>query len=219
MIAAIATVWFLLTDAGDEFLDQLTGGSEATELDEVSNGGSEIEGEADTEGDDSSIFTSGFDESGLRATSFDPQGNDGAENEAAVSRPFDGDPNTFWLTSRYRDRNFGQLKEGVGLIVEFSEPRAMEDIEIDASRVEWAFTLYAADAAQPTLADWGEPIGTFSNLVESQVIDVDDREVGSLLFWVTDLGVTPGQTAEEYDAEVASDILQQIEISRIELVG
>lgn len=215
MLAAIATVWFLLTDAGDEFLDQFTGDSQSIEQPAVDDREPGVEDGAAEE----SIFTSDFDQAGLRATSFDPQGDPPEEHEEAVSRPFDGDPNTFWFTSRYRDRNFGQLKEGVGLIVEFSEPRAMSDIEIAASRVDWAFTLYAADTAQPTLAEWGEPVGSFSNLGEGEVIDVDDREVGALLFWVTDLGLTPGQTAEEYDAEVGADILQQLEISRIELVG
>ena len=104
--------------------------------------------------------------------------------------------------------------------MEFAEPRSMEDLEIDASRVDWAFTLYAADTAQPTLAGWGEPINSFSNLGQNEVLDVDDRDVGSLLFWVTDLGMAPGQTAEEYEAQIAgNEIIQQLQISRIELVG
>ncbi len=222
MVAAVATVWFLVTDAGDEFMEQLTGGFRSEQVDgadgdTTTNADSSDSGQGVTS---DSIITTEFNADGLRATSFDPQGNDGVEHEEAVSRPFDGDVDTFWLTSRYGDRNFGQLKEGVGLIVEFAEPRSMEDLEIDASRVDWAFTLYAADTAQPTLAGWGEPINSFSNLGQNEVLDVDDRDVGSLLFWVTDLGMAPGQTAEEYEAQIAgNEIIQQLQISRIELVG
>ncbi len=234
MVAAVATVWFLLTDAGESFLErfsgddntviegpagEVTGSAQSENAQPVDPQQDSAEGATD-EADGSPIFSTDFDDTDLRATSFDPFGNDGVENEGQVSRPFDGNPDTFWSTQLYRDRNFGQLKEGVGLIVEFAEPRAMEDIEIDADRLGWAFELYAADAAPATFDEWGDPIGAFTELEVNEVLDVDDRDVGALLFWVTDLGIDPEQTQAEYEADIeARNIIQQLRISRIALVN
>lgn len=223
MVAAVATVWFLLTDAGDSFIEGITGSDDPAVVD-ADNGGVVESEESDTSEEiapepTGPVFTTNFNDAGFRATSFDPFGDDGQEHEEAVSRPFDGDLDTFWLTQLYRDRSFGQIKQGVGLIVEFSEPQSITDIEIVANRTDWGFDLYAADAAQATLDAWGEPIGSFRNVGPEAVLDVDDQDVSALLFWVIDLGVDPEQTVEEYEAQVASEIAQQIRISQIELVG
>ena len=231
MIAAVATVWFLLTDAGDALIERFSGGDDvALDADSTEN---EAQDEAGSEGatddvtDEDALTTTPppvidigeFDASGLRVTSFDPAG-DGEEHQEAVSLPFDGDPATFWFTERYLDRNFGQLKQGVGLIVEFSEPRPMQDLMIEANRTGWAFDLYRSDVVQTNFEDWGEPIGSFTDLDPSVLLDVDDGEVSALLFWVTDLGLDPEQTVEEYEAAVASgEPLQRIEIAELELVG
>ena len=129
-------------------------------------------------------------------------------------------PSTFWLTQSYRNRSFGELKEGVGLIVEFSEPRPMQDIEIEANRVGWSFDLYAADVAQSSLPGWGDPIASFSDLGESEVVDVPDRDVTALLFWITDLGLSPDETQEQYEAVLESGVIAQgLQISELVLVG
>lgn len=232
MIAAVATVWFLLTDAGDALIDRFSGDDGSTvvegeELEDGTAGETESENtvEETTDGEDATdipppvIDIGDFDETGLRVTSFDP-GGDGEEHQEAVSRPFDGDATTFWFTERYLDRNFGQLKQGVGLIVEFSEPRPMQDLAIEANRTGWAFDLYVSDVVQTDFDDWGDPIGSFSDLDPSVVLDVDDGEVSALLFWVTDLGLDPEQTLEEYEAVVESrEPAQRIEIAQLELVG
>ena len=231
MIAAVATVWFLLTDAGDALIERFTGDDDPAAVESTTDDEVETESESEdapvetsdaeeaTETPPPVIDIGDFDETGLRVTSFDP-GGDGEEHQEAVSRPFDGDPATFWFTERYLDRNFGQLKQGVGLIIEFSEPRPMQDLAVDANRTGWAFELYTSDVVETNFDDWGEPIGAFSELDPSVVLDVDDREVSALLFWITDLGIDSEQTLEEYEAVVESrEIVQQIEIARLELVG
>lgn len=225
MVAAVATVWFLLTDAGSQFVERLSG-DESVVVDETEEQPavaaeqpeSPAEPTIDEESDAEDLFDTDFDAAGVRATSFDPQG-DGEEHEEAVSRPFDGDTSTFWLTQLYRDRTFGQLKEGVGLIVEFEEPRSIQDIAIDANRTGWALDIFAADTAPASLDLWGQPIGSFEELTESEVLDVEDRDVGALLFWVTDLGLDPTETVEQYEEAVASGIVQQLQISEIELLS
>ena len=230
MLAAIGTVWFLLSQAGERFIERFDGDdntvaqTQDTDDDAVASpdqaaDDNAVAGDDGAAEDTTSAISTDFDVAGLRATSFDPQG-DGAEHEEAVSRPFDGDPSTFWLTQSYRNRSFGELKEGVGLIVEFSEPRPMQDIEIEANRVGWSFDLYAADVAQSSLPGWGDPIASFSDLGESEVVDVPDRDVTALLFWITDLGLSPDETQEQYEAVLESGVIAQgLQISELVLVG
>ena len=202
MIAAIATVWFLLTNSGASFIERITGGDNPTASDNTEDP-APSEGDVDPAGEDGAgeaaeqidqpLFTTDFNSDGFRATSFDPFGNDdGEEHEAEVSLPFDGDPDTFWATSQYGNRNFGQLKRGVGLIVEFGEPQSMQDIEFVTNRTGWAFDLYAADVAQASLADWEEPIDSFTNLDPTGVVDVD---------------VESGRTANRGSADHGNSIL------------
>ena len=230
MLAAIGTVWFLLSQAGERFIERFDGDdntvaqTQDTDDDAVASpdqaaDDNAVAGDDGAAEDTTSAISTDFDVAGLRATSFDPQG-DGTEHEEAVSRPFDGDPSTFWLTQSYRNRSFGELKEGVGLIVEFSEPRPMQDIEIEANRVGWSFDLYAADVAQSSLPGWGDPIASFSDLGESEVVDVPDRDVTALLFWITDLGLSPDETQEQYEAVLESGVIAQgLQISELVLVG
>ncbi len=229
MLAAVATVWFLLTDAGDAIIERFSGDGDTADVEQTEDGDDTQTPETNADATDEPanadqdepfpIELDAFDETGIRATSFDP-GGDGEEHEEAVSRPFDEDPDTFWLTEQYRDRAFGQIKEGVGLIVEFAEPRPIRDLVVEANRQDWSFELYASNSVAASLDEWGEPIGVFANLGPSAVVDVDDRDVTALLFWVTDLGIDPQQTIEEYDAVVESGVIeQQLRIAQLELVG
>lgn len=157
---------------------------------------------------------------GLRAVAFDPLGDNEEHNEAA-SRPFDGDPTTFWLTQQYKTRAFGQLKEGVGLVIELESPRDLTELRVLANRVDWAVSIYEADAPSPALDGWQQPLASFTGLPEQAVLDIPDTpSVASLLFWVTDLGLSPEQSLEEYEALLETDeIAQQLQIFELELIG
>jgi serine/threonine-protein kinase len=50
--------------------------------------------------------------------SYDPQGNDRVENNDSVPAATDGNPSTFWTTDIYTNQSFGNLKSGVGVVVD-----------------------------------------------------------------------------------------------------
>lgn len=155
---------------------------------------------------------------GRRAVSFDPSG-DGEEHAEAVSRPLDGDPTTFWFTEKYKTRTFGQLKPGVGLIVEFETPQPLDELRLLTNRTDWAVEIYEADEPSTALDGWNL-IGEFDTLDPEETLDLPDTSVSALLVWVTDLGLASEQTVEEYDAQVASgEIEQQLQIAELELIG
>jgi tRNA A-37 threonylcarbamoyl transferase component Bud32 len=48
--------------------------------------------------------------------SYDPQGNDRAENDDKLSLATDGNPSTYWETDHYANQDFGNLKDGLGIV-------------------------------------------------------------------------------------------------------
>ena len=228
MLGAVATVWFLITDAGDSLIERLSGANDPAVVEpdaQQTDDPPVVDGNEETTTDESPAdgVAEGdlgeFGADGLRATSFDPMG-DGEEHEEAVLRPFDGDPGSFWFTQLYRDRTFGQLKSGVGLIVQLDEARPVEDITIETDRQDWAIEIYAAESIGASLADWGDPIAAFTGLGPSESLDIDDTDITTMLLWVTDLGIDAEQTIEQYEAELESgEILQIIRVFEVELVG
>ena len=254
VVAAVATVWFLLrpvstavTDGlGDDSAEQDVDNSTQDDQDDVSNTDTagEIvtedvappvtnaettsEGEVDETVTDTSTTSTTTTTSttlppftaGVRALAFDPQGDNDEHSEAA-SRPFDGDPSTFWLTQQYSTRAFGQLKGGVGLIVEFETPIDLTQVRILTNRVDWSVEIYEAEAPQSTLEAWEAPLASFSGLGEDETLDVPATpSATALLVWITDLGLAPGQTVEEQDAQAeAGEIVQQLQIFELEFTG
>jgi hypothetical protein len=230
MIAAVATVWMLLKPAGDAVNDRIGTGGSTSEQDIASTTAqAEIENSttaapatlADEETTTSSTTTTTIAQfvNGVRSTAFDPLGDNDEHNEAAF-RALDGNAGTFWYTQSYTTRSFGAIKEGVGLIIEFEEPRPVDRLLVSANRVGWAARVYEADGVSPSLEGWGEPIAAFSDLGQSADLDVPDISVTSVLLWITDIGLDPEQTSEDYDAQVAAaETVQRLEISEIELVS
>ncbi|HTC81844.1 MAG TPA: hypothetical protein VK848_09955, partial [Acidimicrobiia bacterium] len=105
------------------------------------------------------------DPKGLPAHSFDPFGDDKAENEATVGNVSDGDPNTVWKTSSYNDK-FPKLKPGVGVYIDLGRSSKVHSVKVMATN-GYVAQIYVADQPSTDLAGWGPPrtpggSGTFS---------------------------------------------------------
>jgi len=88
--------------------------------------------------------------------SFDPEGDDGNENDEQVAYVTDGDPSTVWTTSCYKSSTFGS-KTGVGLMVQLNES-ALAQISVAMAESGWSARIYTSNEAGASLADWGDPI-------------------------------------------------------------
>ncbi|WP_420610807.1 hypothetical protein [Candidatus Poriferisodalis sp.] len=123
-------------------------------------------------------------------TDFDPAGDDRIEHPERLIFINDGDPGTGWSTARYNTRDFGGLKDGVGLIVVLygDEPHSVERLLIDSPTVGWSFELYASSERNRTLIDWGSPVATAQDITGSTTLEVPSAEAAALLVWITDLG-------------------------------
>jgi len=67
------------------------------------------------------------------AKDFDPPpGGNGSENPADVPDAYDGAPGTYWLTQKYYGRpDFGNLKPGVGLVLDLGKLQQVSSVKVD----------------------------------------------------------------------------------------
>jgi len=119
--------------------------------------------------------------------SFDPQA-DGEEDEVDVGLAIDGDPATAWATSRYSTRDFGNLKQGVGLYVELAGVRSLQQLLVRSPTRGWAAAVYVADRPGTDLADWGTPVDRRTAIDGTAAFDLDGRAGRAVLLWITDPG-------------------------------
>lgn len=123
-------------------------------------------------------------------TDFDPAGDDRVEHPERLRFINDGDPSTGWSTARYNTRDFGGLKDGVGLIVvlDGDESHPVQRLVIDSPTVGWSFEVYASGQRNRTLIDWGSPVAVAQDITGSTTLDMAPVEAAALLVWITDLG-------------------------------
>ncbi len=123
-------------------------------------------------------------------TDFDPAGDDRVEHPERLVFINNGDPTTGWNTARYNTRNFGALKDGVGLIIVLAPDSAgwVDRIAIDSPTVGWSFEIYASTERNRTLIDWGSPIAFAQDITGPTTLEVPATQAAALLVWITDLG-------------------------------
>ncbi|NNC78740.1 MAG: protein kinase [Acidimicrobiales bacterium] len=144
---------------------------------------------------------------GVAIAAFDPGGDDGLEHSDITNRAYDGDPTTFWYTQRYNSRLFGGLKGGVGLIINFDEPRTVSEINVLAGNPDWSARVYAASMPFETLDGWGEPLRFFENNPAEAVLEIPVVTAPTLLLWITDLG-EPAETDDETETGVRLEVFE-----------
>jgi hypothetical protein len=123
------------------------------------------------------------------ATSFDPDGPDKAENEDRIPLLRDGRQDTVWGTDRYRARTFG-TKPGVGVELRLDRTHRLGRLRIESPTQGWAARVYVADAPGATLRDWGTAVDEAENIAGGTTFDLQDRQGGAVLIWITDTGTT-----------------------------
>jgi serine/threonine-protein kinase len=124
------------------------------------------------------------------AHSFDPMGSgEPTENESAARDAIDGDPLTSWRTEDYTTRAFGNLKSGVGLVIDLSGPHRLGHVSISSPTKGWSVQVRTVDGSVPdTLEGWGATVASASNIRGDVNLSLNDVAASSVLLWITDLG-------------------------------
>ena len=91
---------------------------------------------------------------------FDPpdvdgyEGGDGIENDDQLPYLVDGDADTAWQTERYDDANFGNLKPGVGAILDLGEPHQLASATVQTQTPGISYELRVADEPHADAGQW-----------------------------------------------------------------
>ena len=139
------------------------------------------------------------------ARSFDPEGDDAGENDALAPGAIDGQSATGWRTVSYNSRTFGNLKSGVGLVIELGGATEIDKVAISSPTAGWSMSAYVADGAPTQLSGWGAPVASAGDIRgATTTLDLDGAGGSSILLWITDLGDGPQFRVEITDVLVSS---------------
>ncbi len=156
-----------------------------------------VRNQADTGGNGSNTGTSSSappaNQATATVTDFDPFG-DQTESSATVGNVVDGDLTTAWQTEGYD--NFAE-KKGVGLRFDLNGTYSLTSVKVVATEAGWSGAIYVSNASASTLAtlaEWGDPVATGSDLGAAHTFSVSPQSVRSVLVWFTALppAATPG---------------------------
>jgi serine/threonine protein kinase len=133
----------------------------------------------------------------LRAVSaYDPPPGDGQEDNARLALASDGKLSTAWVTERYNTQHFGNLKSGVGLVVEASHPVKLRSLVVRTDTPDFSAMVKAGMSR-------AGPFRTVARAktVRSSTTFVLDasREARYYVLWITNL--SPG-TGPRYYVDV-----------------
>ncbi|MCL4142136.1 UNVERIFIED_CONTAM: hypothetical protein GTU68_055788 [Idotea baltica] len=131
----------------------------------------------------------------VSATPFDPEGDDGAENNDLAPNAIDGDPDTRWRTARYNRAEFAGLKTGVGLILALEDSSSLSNLELLTGNEGWDAQVFVGDEFGPNddgfdLEALGDPVATIEGGGESESISLDGQSGSAVLLWITETGTS-----------------------------
>jgi eukaryotic-like serine/threonine-protein kinase len=93
----------------------------------------------------------------VKAMAYDPEGDDGHENDDLAPRAIDGDQATVWSTLCYGSKTLGG-KQGVGIIADLGAART-GTFSVSIASAPYQVQILSADSSIPSkIADWGIPL-------------------------------------------------------------
>ncbi|WP_207931287.1 protein kinase family protein [Streptomyces sp. 8K308] len=124
------------------------------------------------------------------AVEFNPGPGGNSQNPELVSNVIDGDPDTSWHTKNYEGPSFGNLKDGLGLVLDLGEPQTVSSLTINAV----GDTPVQFRVADPDVTTMPSELDDFSTIAEGTGDDLtltaeDPIETQFVLVWLTDLPV------------------------------
>lgn len=132
---------------------------------------------------------------------------DGARDELdGVAATVDGDTNTGWETDAYeRSPNFGNLKRGMGVLIDLQEPRSVTSVRVELSAAGASAELLAGPADPGSSRDGDtQVVDTFTDRIGEPFENADgatltfsgfsaDETYQYLLVWITKLPPIGGE--------------------------
>lgn len=119
--------------------------------------------------------------------SFDPNGDDGVENEEIIGALTDKNPQSAWATSCYADKFFG-AKEHVGVLVTLTGA-GTGALRVNFANGPWGVEIYGTATTPPSgFEGWGAPLATEYRTRGSVIKFPVASPVSHLLIVLTEIG-------------------------------
>jgi serine/threonine protein kinase len=125
------------------------------------------------------------------ARDFDPFGSDGSEKPADIDKTYDNSPGTYWQTDFYKGANFGNLKPGLGVILDLGKVQQVGKVTVTfVGNTSAELRAASGDtSSEPTSFD------AYTKVAEGSGTSValkPDESVKTryLLVWLTELPLT-----------------------------
>jgi hypothetical protein len=94
-----------------------------------------------------------------------------------------------WTTETYSNRSFGDLKDGVGFVLQLDGPRRLDELQLTSASRGWSAEVLVADSPKAAREAWGSPVDEESGIGEGSVtFDLRGRTGAAVLVWITELG-------------------------------
>ncbi|MGW0789922.1 serine/threonine protein kinase [Streptomyces sp. NPDC002911] len=81
------------------------------------------------------------------ARDYDPQGTDGSEKPASIKNAYDGDASSYWSTDGYYTSAFGNLKDGVGIVLDLGKVQEVGNVDVSFLGGSTSVELRTADGS------------------------------------------------------------------------
>ena len=139
----------------------------------------------------------------VKVSTYDPEGDDGQENDSLVSLTIDGNPATVWSTLCYGSRSLGG-KQGVGVVADLGAAKIGTFTVSIASAPYQIQILTAPDGAIPAqIADWGSPLKRATGADPESVTVAISQPSRYVLVLFKQLAKTPECTKNPYRGDIS----------------
>ncbi|MYV56542.1 protein kinase family protein [Streptomyces sp. SID3212] len=128
------------------------------------------------------------------AHDFDPFGSDRSEKPAGISNSYDGDPGTYWNTDGYLSARLGNLKPGVGIVLDLGSAKQVRSVKVSFDGGDTSVELRAAS---PGTTEQPTELTGFGKVAEGSGTDVTLKpgkpfRTRYVLVWLTKLPPSDG---------------------------
>jgi serine/threonine-protein kinase len=115
---------------------------------------------------------------------YDPPPGDGQEHNADAPNATDGNPTTFWETSRYRYPDGGLGKPGVGLVLDAGQTVTLHHLAVTTDTPGFEAKILAGDSASGPFHD----VSGSQTVSDSTTFDLSNAHARYFVVWITNLG-------------------------------
>jgi serine/threonine-protein kinase len=113
---------------------------------------------------------------------YDPQG-DGREHSYSAPRATDGNPATYWDTEMYSTTAFGNLKSGLGLVLDAGRPVPLRSLTVTTPTPGFVAQIKAGDSSSGGFA----PVSSSRTVSSRTTFALDGRTAQYYVVWITRL--------------------------------